>query len=236
MSAEIQPYSSFQALAVPAQKETDLKLSGGKKIPFIYSLGVNSTIPYIQLIGSSAGQKLFSWNEKIVVPPGQFVTVKNASFHPGDIFLQSGWDPGARPARVTVPVPVSLDDSNPDPDLWTIVPQFGVDTRRARRAYVSGFSNTPAAATDFLFFAFGISKLRSHNTNPTFSFEGANARARYTSSLSVPPSSSVGMLPLGDGALFSDTVHDLLDVATWAYRDVNLDNQSGAIHYVIEYV
>jgi len=237
MSQELQPYSSFQELGVPKQKVTKLKLSGGKSIPYVYSLGVNSTVPYIQLLGSRGGQKLFTWGEQIIVPPGEMVTVKNASYHPGDIFLQSGYDPAAKPERVTVPVEIFLDDTNPDPQFHRIRPIHGVDTRRARRAYVAGFSQVGIVqGVEWFFDAFGISHERSHNTNPTFSFEGGDARARYTSRTTVQPNSSVGLLPLGERATLFDTIHSLLDEATWSWSYLVDDTQSGAVHYVLEYL
>lgn len=234
MTKELQPFSSFQAINVPPGQETNLKLSGGESIPYIYSLGVNSSVPYIRLIGGQSSQKLFSWNEEIVVPPGQFVTVANASFHPGDIFMQSGVDPSAKPQRVTVPVTLR-EVVVPGEDNY-MEPLFPLDTRRARRAFVTGFSNVLNLLPSYPFVAIGISKGRSHATNPAQSYEGGQPRARFTSQIDVPPNTQPGMLPLGDNALPTDTVHALLDMATFAWYDTQTESQSGAFHYVLEYL
>lgn len=237
MTTEIQPYSSFQELNVPKQKTTNLKLSGGESIPYIYSLGVNSTVPYVQLLGSRGGQKLFTWGEQIIVPPREFVTVKNASYHPGDIFIQSGWDPAAKPERVTVPVKLLLDNSNPDEAFWFLYPEHGVDTRRCRRAYVAGFTQVGILlGVEWHWDAMGIAHQRSHVTDPTFSFEGGNARARYTTRITIPPNTSMPLMPLGERAQFGDTIHSLLDEATFAWSYLNDSTQSGAVHYVLEYL
>ena len=231
---ERQPYSSFQALNVQPEQTTDLKLSGGRKVPYVYSLGVNSTIPYIRLIGGASSQKLFSWNEEIVVPPGQMVTVANASYHPGDIFMQSGVDPSAKAGRVTIPVTLQLVTVPGEDDYFE--PVFPVDTRRARRAFVTGFANVANVLPLYSFYAIGISKNRSHTNDPALSFEGGQPRARYTNLIEIPPFTQPGLLPLGDRALPTDTVHTLLDVATFNYYDLQTQSQSGAFHYVLEYL
>lgn len=224
MSTEQQPYSTFSRMGVEPNQQTTLTLSGGKSIPYIYSLGINSTVPFIQLIGSAMGQKLFSWNEKIIVPPGQLVTVANASFHPGDIWINSGWDPSVRPTRVTVPVGISVANG-------VIVPNHVLDVRRAHRAFVQGFPASGGAET---FVSTGMAKLRSHNVNPTFTY-AVNATAEYTDSTTVPPFTLPGLLPLGNTAQAGDPIHALLDTATFTWSDLNIVTQSGAVYYVLEY-
>ena len=231
---EIQPFSSFQALNVAPEQVTNLKLSGGQTIPYVYSLGVNSTVPYIKLIGGASSQKLFSWNEQIVVPPRQFVTVANASYHPGDIFLQAGSDPSAKPGRVTIPFTLR-EITVPAEDNY-LEPTHVVDTRRARRAYVVGFSPTANDLGNYPFIAVGISRGRSHIVNPALSTEGAGADALFTSQIDVPPFTDPGILPLGNKALPTDTVHDLLDFATFLWYDLATESRSGGFHYVLEYL
>lgn len=231
---ERQPYSSFQALNVQPEAVTNLKLSGGQTIPYVYSLGVNSTVPYIKLIGGMNSQKLFSWNEQIVVHPGQFVTVANASYHPGDIFIQAGSDPSAKAGRVTIPFTLN-EVSVPGEDNY-VEPSFVVDTRRARRAYVVGFSATFNDLPNYPFIAIGVSRDRSHVVNPTYSTEGAGADALYYNQIDVAPFTEPGILPLGNKALPTDTVHDLLDFATFAYYDISTESRSGGFHYVLEYL
>lgn len=222
---ERQPYSSFKALNVAPNAPTNLKLSGGRTIPYIYSLGVNSTVPYIRLVGGSTSQKLFSWNEQIVVPPGELVTVSNGSYHPGDIFLQSGADPAAIPARVTVPVPMVVGAG------LVITPAFVLDVRRARRAFVGGFN---ANAANLTMFIFGEARERSHGINPVTSDLGLPT-ATYTDSYTIPASTAPGLIPLGDNAQPGDAVHDLLDVASFQYGAPDQTN-SGALHYILEYL
>jgi len=230
---EIQPFSSFQALNVQPDAPTNLKLSGGQTIPYIYSLGVNSTIPYIRLLGGANSQKLFSWNEQIVVPPRTFVTVANASYHPGDIFIQAGSDPSAKPGRVTIPFTLR-EVVVPSADNY-VEPTFVVDTRRARRAYVVGFSSTLNDLPMYTFNAVGYAHARSHIVNPTYSSE-ADPVALFVSTIEVAPFTDPGILPLGNKALFTDTVHDLLDFASFTWTDIATESLSGGFHYVLEYL
>lgn len=230
---ESQPYSTFQALNVQPDAVTNLKLSGGRSMPYVYSLGISSTVPFVRLIGGASSQKLFSWNEPIIVPPGQFVTVANASYHPGDIYIQSGADPSAKAGRVTVPF--TLREVTVGQDTY-LEPTTVVDTRRARRAYVVGFSATNNDQANYPFIAIGISRGRSHTVNPTYSTEGADADALYYFQTDIPPFTEPGLLPLGNKALPNDTVHDLLDFATFVYYDLATESRSGGFHYVLEYL
>lgn len=226
MSApELQPYSTFSVLNVSPERVTDLKLSGGKTIPYIYQLGVNSTVPYVKLIGSSIGQKLFSWTEKIVVPPNEMVTVANASLHPGDIAINSGWDPAVIPARVTVPVAIV----EPTPGLFTT--QFDVDTRRARRAFLAGLtgSGIPGMTVQVI----GRARNRSHPVSVANSYLAAPI-AQYTTTIVYPPATSIGLLPLGQNAVVSDPDHALLDLCNIQWT-VDNPTDSGALYYVLEY-
>ena len=224
-NTERQPYSTFQAINIAPEAPTNLKLSGGKTIPYIYSLGVNSTVPYIRLVGGSSSQKLFSWNEQIVVPPGELVTVANGSYHPGDIFLQSGYDPAAIPARVTVPVAMVVG-AGP-----VITPAFKLDVRRARRAFIGGFGPNNSNLTMFIF---GESRQRSHAINQVTS-DLASAVPSFTDSYSIAAGTAPGLIPLGDNAQPGVSVHDLLDVAWFQYGAAAQTN-SGALHYVLEYL
>lgn len=233
MPAELQPYSSFSAYAVAPERVTDLKLSGGKTIPYVYSLAVASSVPYVRLIGSSVGQKLFSWNEKIVVPPGEMVTVANASFHRGDIVIQSGWDPGAKPQRVTVPLDwqsVAAVGILPAGSM----PVFPADTRRCRRAYVTGFQAT--TNTPLTFYAIGIAKERSHPNSGPGSMTEADLGSQYRSIINFPINTDLGLVPLGDLASPNDSIHTLLDATTFLVSDPALQTQNGSLYYVIEYL
>jgi len=230
MDREIQPFSNFQAISVPPSHPTTFRLSGGKTIPYIYQLGVNSSVPYVRLLGSDIGQKLFSWNEKIIVPPQQMVTVENASFHVGDIHINSGWDPSALPARVTVPV--NFDEvTGPDGYLT----RFPCDTRRARRAFLQGPEATtvnPGEAE-----VTGRAVGRGHVVGlPAFTELGRPV-PEYVSTLTYPPATTLGLIPLGQNALPGDSVHALLDTATVFIADgTPPTTRSGSWYYVIEYL
>ena len=220
---ERQPYSSQTVLNVAQNKVTEMKLSGGRTIPYVYSLGILSTVPYVKLVGSSMGQKLFSWTEQIVVPAGEMVTVQNASFHPGDIQIQSGVDWAALPARVTIPVGIISGDPN-------TTPEFNLDTRRARRAFVQGF---PAISTAINMTVTGTARLRSHSIDLSL---GEGATPTFTTTFAIPPGDP-GLMPLGKDARAGDGVHALLDVATWSYGgNFESSTPSGAVYYVLEYL
>ncbi len=230
MTKELQPYSTFTALDVARDRETPIKLSGGETIPYVYSLGINSTVPYVKLLGSSMGQKLFSWTEQIIVPAGEMVTVANGSYHPGDIWIQSGADPSALPARVSIPV--GLVQTQVGKGLFQNVPTFGLDTRRARRAFVQGI---PANSNAVEFINQGKSRLRSHFVLPSPPSEVRTPT--FTTTVSVPPGVP-GLLALGKDARPGDGVHALLDEARFIWdAAINFpDGESGAVYYVLEYI
>jgi len=230
MTEERQPYSTFTAIDVARDRETLIKLSGGRTIPYIYSLGINSTVPYVKLVGSSMGQKLFSWTEQIIVPPGEMVTIANGSYHPGDIWIQSGADPSALPARVTVPV--GLTQTEVGKGIFQNVPKFNLDTRRARRAFVQGIPDNSLAVE---FTAQGISRLRSHFVQPAIPAELRTPT--FVSTVTVPPGTP-GLLALGKDARPGDGVHALLDEASFLWADqISFPvGTSGAVYYVLEYI
>jgi hypothetical protein len=122
------PYSTYSVLAAPAQTRTKLQLGPG-----LYSLSSLATVPYVSFVGLGQHEKLFSWGELVEVPVGKMITVKNASYHQGDIFINAGQDYATLPSRVTVPVPVT--DFGIDGGFHSFATLFPVDTRRARRAY-----------------------------------------------------------------------------------------------------
>ena len=220
---ERQPYSTAKILNVAPTQDTNLKLSGGKTIPYVYSLGVNSTSPYVKLLGSSMGQKLFTWTEEIIVPAGEMVTVVNGSYHPGDIWIQSGADWAALPARVTVPVNVVESGG-------VTTPEFNIDTRRARRAFVQGM---PIISVGIDFTATGAARDRSHAIDPALVEVGTPT---FSTTFAIPPGSP-GLLPLGDDARAGDGVHALLDVGSWSYDGLfESSTPSGAVYYVLEYL
>lgn len=222
---ERQPFSNYSAISVPPRTKSTIRLSGGRTIPYIYQLGVNSTCPFVRLLGGSGSQKLISWNEKIEVAPGTMVTLENASFHRGDIWVNSGWDPSAIPARVTVPVEVNAFAG----PIFTSA--FPCDTRRARRAFLAGPKGTAGAASIDIV---GEARQRSHSIGnaPT---EGPNPVPQYGLTISFPPATTIGLIPLGENAGFDDTVHSLLDLVNFTTTGIPGATASGAWHYVLEY-
>jgi hypothetical protein len=138
---EIQPQQLYIAENVEAQTESKLRLPGGTKESRWYSLGSQSTVPFVQFIGGGAVQKIFTWGEMIEVPPNQEVLVRNASLMRGDIIIVSGKDPVARPRRITVPV--TMLDATGGTGPWTdfsvenlITTEFPCDTRNCHEAYL----------------------------------------------------------------------------------------------------
>lgn len=135
---EVQPLNSyFQPRVAPLQL-SQLKLTGGQKEPYYYSLGADSTVPFISLSGGGANQKIISWGEIIKVEPRQTVTVKSESYMMGDIQINSGTDYCTRPAKISNIVETyqeTIQILGP-PDLTFIVSSFPADVRMARKAYV----------------------------------------------------------------------------------------------------
>lgn len=226
MAKEEQPYSSFKAIGVAPQQKTTLYLSGGQTIPYSYQLGALSTVPFVRLAGPSIGQKIVSFNEQIVIPPGELATVENVSYHVGDIWINSGWDPAVRPSRVTVPMAsaftAGLDQTT----------EMGVDTRRAQRAFIGGFGDTDAAGGTFTIT--GVARERSHPTTTLF-LDLPTPQPRYTSTIIIPPNTAIGLVPLGDKAQPGDTIHDLLDYATFEWTGNGGATNSGSLHFILEY-
>ena len=119
-------FGTYQFKAIPPGGQAG-QLSAGK-----YSMSSLCTVPYVTFVGMEGREKLYSWGELIEIPEGRIATIKNASAHTGDIFLNGGWDYSNAPRRVTVPVPST---SIPLVDGVQIRPEFFVDTRRAIRAW-----------------------------------------------------------------------------------------------------
>jgi hypothetical protein len=141
MAKIVQPQNLYIAPNVDAQTESKLRLPGGQDESFWYSLGAQSTVPFVEFIGGGVVQKAFTWGEMVEVPAGQEVLVKNASLMRGDIFIQSGRDFVARPRRITVPV--TMLDSGGGLGPWTdfgvlfaVTTEFPCDARNAHEAYL----------------------------------------------------------------------------------------------------
>ncbi len=134
-----QPLNTFFAQGVLPFQKSPIILSAGSDTPYYYSLGNQSTVPFIRLQGSGGTQKEFTWGETIEVLPGQNVQVQSASYMHGDIQIQSGKDIANRPRRITVSVPVTPYPANETGEaelLASITPLFPCDTRQARSAWL----------------------------------------------------------------------------------------------------
>lgn len=150
---EFQAQQSFWGLSTQPRKiATGITLSGGRTRPSRFYLGAGSTVPYVELVGSGASAKQFTWGEVIEILPGTTVGVRNASKHTGDIQIQSGDFPCQRPKRVTVPFPFTLAEDSPPVAFW-FANEY-IDTRLARQAYVS-FAPVEVQTMDFLASIFG---------------------------------------------------------------------------------
>jgi len=237
MSKTVQPMNTFFVANVKPGALANIKLSGGPNEPFFYSLGANSTVPFIQLEGGGGTQKEFSWGETIEVPAGQQLQVKSASYMAGDVQIQSGRDIANKPERITVPVelPESVDGFYVPGDV--IIPLYACDTRMARRAFLALAWQTGET----------VARVRIKGFNQQHSYPAAVR----TSTQLLPPTgkkyvndnilanlTSYGFIPLGFRAEFTnpDFPHALLDYAT---VEVHVDD--GAIEspaqffYVLEY-
>lgn len=227
---ERQPYTTFSAIAIPAGGLSTLRLSGGLTTPYRYQLAVGTTTPYVQLMGAAGGQKMISWNEAIEVPAGEMVTVRNASYHTGDIVINSGYDPAAIPSRITVPVP--LQDIIVGETVAGVRGAFPVDTRRARRGFVANLPPTVLATT---LNVYGEARERSHGINPSYAYP-VLPTPTFLNPQIIPPATQPGLVPLGAGARPGDDVHAMLDVGRFEWMAVpGQYTESGAVLYVLEY-
>lgn len=118
------------------------KLSNTQVGPGKYSLNKRSNVPFVGLVGSAGFRKVISWGEIAEVPAGQLVTVSNASYHGGDIFINKGPDMCNKPSRITVPVEYETGlEVSAGLFYWTA--KFPCDVRSCSRAYLvmDAFSN-----------------------------------------------------------------------------------------------
>lgn len=195
-TSEYQPRNNFFQAAIPPLSNSEIKLPGGRSKPFYYSLGVDSTVPFVSLQGGGASQKVFSWGEMIEVLPGQTVIVKNESYMLGDIQINSGHDYAAKPERISLPVDIVIID---DPIafgivLRTITPKFPADTRRCRRGYLKyQIETTAGLAVDILF----RGKPMKHSFPAVDSNTGQQT---YTQNYTIPAFTLDGEAPMGYGS------------------------------------
>lgn len=201
----------------------------------VYSLSSRSNVPYVTLVGSGGFQKTFSWGEIVQVPEGESCQVKNSSFHAGDIYINAGCDYDVRPARITVPVPLVVDQNIAgNIGIGTLYP---VDARMGRRAYFIGNLEKNAVGTGNVLIM-GQRFDGSHNTaNELAPIPGAG----YLEFQTIPLNTIVGPVPLGKRAQYgsNDSIpHALLTTARvlflvsaeWGFTFAIQDG-----YYVVEY-
>jgi hypothetical protein len=211
-----QKITQFYAGYAHPNQSTSLKLSKG-----YYSLSSRSNVPYVEFAGSNGYTKTISWGEWAEIDCDQLVTIRNASAHGGDIFINSGIEPDPLPSRVTVPVRITPSgEFNLGMTPW-------VDTRRAVRAYFVINAQGGALIT-----VYGVS-ITSHatlnlNTGPGEPGPG------YKETHIIPPNVAWPLIPLGYRAMLGDDTrpHSLLDKATLTFAGVGFQT---AAYFVLEY-
>lgn len=199
--------------------------------PGYYSLSTLSTCPYASFIGLAGKEKIFSWGEIVHIPPGAAVRLKNASFHAGDVVVNSGRDFSTVPSRVTVPVRVKITSIDEETDA--VEPVYPADTRRCRRAYVAVDLTTGAAARTITFFSsIGPSKGgRSHNSETD-----EVGIAGYGTSVVIPPNTTAGVFPMGFLAETGPQTlpHALLDFTAFVFSKAPGASVKN-VYYILEY-
>jgi len=172
----------FEAMVPPLALTNSLKIGPGK-----YSLGVDSTIPFVSLQGGGSSQKIFTWGEMIEVFPGQLCTVKNESFMQGDIQINSGWDYAATPPKISLPVDTDVTVNG---GVTNISGRFPADTRRCRRAYLKSQISTDTANGSLTI----IGKPNKHSYPATDGITGQN---NYQKIIALIPFTSYSEFSLG---------------------------------------
>jgi hypothetical protein len=207
-----QKQQNYFAPAIEPLTQSNLRLPGGGpgQGSYYYSLGVQSTVPFVTLEGGGSSQKDFSWGELIEVKEGQQVTIKNSSFMKGDIEVVSGLDYGAKPERISVGVDIVGDPLTPGA---LIRPLFPADTRRCRQAYLLMSLTTGADPLTIAIRGFN----KKHSV--TASIDGTPIPApQYVTTFIIPPATVAGQFPLGYGqGLIPGTVMGLFDIAEFAF-------------------
>ncbi len=248
--AEKQPFNSYFEQNVKPFALTSLKLSGGNHKPRYFSLGNQSTIPFIQLQGSGLTQKVFTWGETIEVFPGEQVQVQSASYMAGDIQIQSGRDFCNRPARITTPIQVTPNFADGIPaDLAFITPVYPCDTRQAKRAYfglqLTTGDNTLGQLPQVGIMGFNQQHSFPGNLDSAFTIGVPEilipTGKKYLYSLSLASFTLYTLIPFGFNAQYqrSDEPMVLLDYATFIIQMLDQAATTSSIasifFYVLEY-
>lgn len=247
MNAGKKNFGTFSTGLVAPQARTRHQLGEGH-----YSLSTLSTVPYVSLIGNAQTEKIFSWGEVVYVPDGVAVTIKNASYHKGDIVLNGGRDFSTLPQRVTVPVTVKAVPDPDDAEFFWLVPDWKVDSRRARRAWIAIDLESPLDQDENAMIIGGRIEGskggHSHGTGPSplgtvpapiQALFGTGNLVGYANLVALPAATAQGVFPLGDLAhtVAPTVTHALLDTAFFAAR-IELEEAPTIpinAYYVLEY-
>lgn len=182
-----------------------------------YSLSRRANVPFVTLVGSAGFSKTLTWGESGVVPKNETVTVKNSSYHGGDIWLNKDVDPCNRPSRISVPVKyqvVQVPGIAPAQYVWQA--DFPCDVRAAKRAYWNADALVQVAQVSGIdLYVRGRRLDGSMNTDNYLGFYTApyGPGVGFLNYHNVPPSTEVSYIPLGQGAPPGDDTrpHMLLD-------------------------
>jgi len=232
----LQPKNTFFAGNVKPGADSNLHLSGGVAIPYFYSLGNQSTVPFVKFQGSGGTQKTFTWGELIEVKPNEQVQVFNASYMPGDIQIQSGHDFCNKPQRISVPIETDLNPLNlvvdPDTGNYTITPGtiinpiYPCDCRNALKAFLSvdWFTGVASSGTGpNRNSVFIVGQNQQHTFIPEALFLPPlesplffNSGKKYWQRIGLPSLTQLDLIPLGyNSNAHSPDPMTLLDQAFW---------------------
>lgn len=232
------PQASFDFGYIPPNQSSQGTLSTG-----LYSLSSRSNVPYAALVGRSGYYKEFSWGEIVEVPKREQCTVKNASYHGGDVVINAGADYDTRPARITVPVPI-VQAHFPEggfipPSVLFWTGEFPADVRLARRAYITiNILTEDAPGMGLQVITLGKRFDGSHNTQNMTTGSFAPGTGYYEETV-LPPGSAWGLFPLGKGAAPGDDSRPMALLTTGQVYYFPIDNATGILHdnayYIMEY-
>jgi len=238
-----QPLNTYFGQNIPPGKNASIVLSGGLNEPYFYSLGNQSTVPFIRLEGSGNTQKQFTWGETIEVLPGQNVQVQNASYHAGDIQIQSGRDVANKPSRITLepeygpPVPNQITGYVVD---TIVTPTYPLDCRGAKRAYLglnieTGLSTSNPGSLKFI----GQNKQHSWPGDVSQFFTATPPTGKkYVWPYPLLPATIYTMIPMGFGAPYNpgpDVPMILTDQVSWEYTTGEAGSLFPIFFHVLEY-
>jgi len=101
-----------------------------------YCLGTRSTVPWVTIQAGSDAHVL-TWGDVVDVPEGTKASLKNTSFHAGDIWLNTCTiAPSKAPPSITIPASFDVQQfAVPFIGNWLV--SKWIDLRGARRAYLA---------------------------------------------------------------------------------------------------